>query len=396
MDITTILTIDKSILTVIAYQAIVFAIILFIYSIKGDRSKRILGYYMILNFIYYLYNFFYYTGDINTASKLYYIILPVIFLLQPFFFLYIKSLTSDNFKCTPKHLLHFVPAILVLIMNIFLYSFLSHSEKIQLLSFKIDNTNKILEYYLYLHSSGYHFILTIQALFYNGLIIYIIYKHKKQMSSNFSNTNGITLNWMVTLLIIFFTVSTIQEILGNIDKVFYDVHARVSYNTFYMLIVSFIGIGGVIQKEIYKKRFITTLPSFNDNENKNEEVKYKGSSLNEDAKRKLVVKLRVYLEKEKPYLNNDLKLDDLSVALDTNRQYLSQIINETYNQNFFTLINNLRIEEAKKMFFNKKHKQLSIMGVANSVGFNSKSTFNTLFKKYTNLTPSQFIKENNL
>ena len=387
------LTIDKSILTVIAYQALVFAILLFIYNIKGDRSKRILGYYMLLNFFYYAYNFFYYSGNVYVVSKFYYLILPVIFLLQPFFYLYIKSLTTDNFKCSIKNLLHFVPAIIVLLMNVFLYSFLSYDEQSQLLLFKVESSNKILNYYFYLHSVGYHFILTIQAIFYFGMIIYTIYKHKKQMSLNFSNTDGITLNWMITLLIIFLSVSIIQEILGNIDKVVYDVNARISYNIFYMFTISFIGIGGIIQREIYKRSNISNIIV---DEEIYKEEKYKSSSLNDDVKRRLSTKLKLYIEKEKPYLNNELKLDDLANALKTNRQYLSQIINDTYNQNFYTLINNYRIEEAKKMFFNKQHKQLSIMGVANSVGFNSKSTFNTLFKKYTGLTPSQFIKENNL
>jgi AraC-like DNA-binding protein len=100
-----------------------------------------------------------------------------------------------------------------------------------------------------------------------------------------------------------------------------------------------------------------------------------------------------YLEKEKPFLNNDFKLNDLAVVLGTNRQYLSQIINENYNKNFYTLINEYRIKEAIKMFSEEKHKQLSIMGVASSVGFNSKSTFNTLFKKYTGKTPSKYISE---
>ena len=260
---TTLLTLDKSILTVIAYQALIFAILLFIYNIKGDRSKRILGYYMLLNFIYYAYNYFYYTGNISVVSKTYYIILPAIFLLQPYFFLYIKSLTTNNFKCEIRNFLHFIPAVIVLLMNIFLYSFLSNEEQFQLLSLKVESTNKILAYYFYLHTVGYHFILSIQALFYFGLIVYTIYKHKKSMASNFSNTSGITLNWMVALLIIFLSVSTIQEILGNIDKVVYDVNARISYNIFYMVIISFIGIGGVIQKEIYKqnnnsKNYIST------------------------------------------------------------------------------------------------------------------------------------------
>ncbi len=397
MNTTTLLIFDKSIFTVVAYQALIFAIILFIFSRKYARSKRILGYYMMLNFIYYLYNFFYYTGNFDISSKLYYIILPVVFLLQPFFYLYIKSLTSINFKCSPKQLLHFVPALIVLLMNIFLYSFLTYNEQIQLLSFNGETSNKILKYYLYLHNYGYHYILSVQALFYFGLIIFTIYKHKKEMSSNFSNTEGIKLDWLIALLLIFITISTIQEIIGNIDKVVYDPIARINYNLFYMFTISFIGIGGIIQKEIYGKNTSSNVCiDFTEDTDIKPETKYKNSSLNDEAKKILIIKLKKYIEQEKPYLNNDLKLHDISDALETNRQYLSQIINETYNQNFYTLINKLRIEEAKKMFFNKKHKQLSIMGVANTVGFNSKSTFNTLFKKYSGKTPSQFIKENNL
>jgi YesN/AraC family two-component response regulator len=152
--------------------------------------------------------------------------------------------------------------------------------------------------------------------------------------------------------------------------------------------LAFIGISGLRQKEI----FITAEANIKEPQT----VKYEKSSLKDDVKNELITKLKKYLDEEKPYLNNDLKLDDIANKLETNRQYHSQIINETYKQNFFTLINNYRINEAKKLFFNQKHKQLSIMGVANSVGFNSKSTFNTLFKKFTGKTPSQFISENNL
>ena len=171
-----------------------------------------------------------------------------------------------------------------------------------------------------------------------------------------------------------------------------------------ILLMAFVGVFAVTQKqapimEIEKEE------ETENNEIQEESVipevstakpKYERSSLNDVAKKKLVQKLEKYLKFDKPFLNNHLKLDDIAKHLKTNRQYLSQVINETYHQNFYALINDYRIKESKKMFFDKKHKKLSIMGVANSVGFNSKSTFNTLFKKSTGLTPSQFIRKNKL
>jgi len=250
-------------------------------------------------------------------------------------------------------------------------------------------TNKILNFYFYLHKVGYHILLSIQALIYLGIIVFNIYKYKKQILSNFSNTEGVNLNWIITLIIIFISITVLHELLGNIDKVVFNVRARLSYNIFYMLIISFIGIGGILQKEIYGKKN-------NETAGKEEHIKYKKSSLNEHLKKTIAKELKLYLEKEKPYLNNNLRIDDLAQSLNVNRQYLSQVINEVYDKNFYTLINTYRINEAKNLFYEKKHKQLSIMGVAHSVGFNSKSTFNTLFKKFTGNTPTEFILKNKL
>jgi AraC-like DNA-binding protein len=380
--------VDKISAAIIPYQALLFALILFLFSNKENRSKRILGYYMILNVLMYSYMFFYYSGFYDVILIPYYFIIPIVLLIQPFFFFYIKSLTKPDFKCTYKQLFHFLPSLIFLIMNISLYSFLSYDDKINLMSFSVNSDNQILQFFLQMHLKGYHLILSIQAIIYISFVIIAIYKYKKQMPANFSNFKDVNLNWLIILLVFYLAISTLQESLGYIDNLFYDSEARIWFNLFMIFTLAYIGISGLRQKEI----FITAEADIKEPQT----VKYEKSSLKDDVKNELITKLKKYLNEEKPYLNNDLKLDDIANKLETNRQYLSQIINETYKQNFFTLINNYRINEAKKLFFNQKHKQLSIMGVANSVGFNSKSTFNTLFKKFTGKTPSQFISENNL
>ena len=133
---------DKIILFVIVYQSIIFAIILYLLGRKNEGSKRILGHYMVINSLYYVINFLYYNKYFQEVAYIYYVIIPIILLIQPYFFFYIKSLTSLTFKCTSKSFLHFLPSFIVLLMNIFLYSFLSPSEKIQLLTFSGESTNE--------------------------------------------------------------------------------------------------------------------------------------------------------------------------------------------------------------------------------------------------------------
>ena len=70
--------------------------------------------------------------------------------------------------------------------------------------------------------------------------------------------------------------------------------------------------------------------------------------------------------------------------------HLSQILNERIRQNFFDFVNSYRIEEAKRKLVEPATKHYSILGIAEEVGFNSKSAFNNAFKKHTNMTPTEF------
>ena len=76
------------------------------------------------------------------------------------------------------------------------------------------------------------------------------------------------------------------------------------------------------------------------------------------------------------------------------QHHLSQILNEKLNQNFFDFVNNYRIQEAKKLLVSPDGGLLTILAIAEEVGFNSKSAFNNAFKKVTNTTPSEFRKNN--
>lgn len=102
------------------------------------------------------------------------------------------------------------------------------------------------------------------------------------------------------------------------------------------------------------------------------------------------------IEKEKLYLNTKLTLKECAKSIGTNEKYLSNYLNKNHKLNFNTFINNYRIEAAKKMLLSDDSDKYTIEAIAQMSGFNSKSSFNSVFKKYTGFTPSEFKSENKL
>ncbi len=117
-----------------------------------------------------------------------------------------------------------------------------------------------------------------------------------------------------------------------------------------------------------------------------------GAIIADKEKSRLVDKLQQHMQAHKPYMQPDLTLDELAGQLSVKPKLLSQSINEILQQNFFEFINYYRIEEAKRLLTRPKDKKITVLEVMYEVGFNSKSSFNTLFKKLTGLTPSEFKK----
>ena len=94
------------------------------------------------------------------------------------------------------------------------------------------------------------------------------------------------------------------------------------------------------------------------------------------------------------FLKSKLTLKELADYLDINSKYLSQLINKNYTKSFSEFVNEYRIGYAKKELLSMKNKNLTISAISENCGFNSKSTFNEVFKKFTGQTPSLFIKSN--
>lgn len=120
--------------------------------------------------------------------------------------------------------------------------------------------------------------------------------------------------------------------------------------------------------------------------------KYSTSALTDDLKLKIMSQIRHLMEEGKVYMEHDFTINKLSETLDINRTYLSQVINEKFNKSFTQLVNEYRIQEARRQLTDEVTRLYTVEFIAKSVGFNSVNAFNRAFKKFTGITPSYYIK----
>jgi AraC-like DNA-binding protein len=121
--------------------------------------------------------------------------------------------------------------------------------------------------------------------------------------------------------------------------------------------------------------------------------RYLRSTLTAQESQIALQRLRLVMERDKPYLESNLTLAGLAEQIGLPAHHLSQVINEQCGQNFADFINSHRIEEAKRRLHDQHFAHYSILAISEDSGFHSKSTFNTAFKKHTGLTPSEFRKQ---
>lgn len=121
--------------------------------------------------------------------------------------------------------------------------------------------------------------------------------------------------------------------------------------------------------------------------------RYRTSSLRGMSEIRLFERIRNVVQQERLYLDPDLTLRKLSIRLDTNTKYLSQVINHHGNVNFLSFINNYRIEEVKTRIEEGDFFQHTFYGIAQRCGFKNKSTFYKVFRDATGLTPKAYAEE---
>lgn len=230
------------------------------------------------------------------------------------------------------------------------------------------------------------FIL-IHGFAYTWLSLYRIRKHKKRILHFSSNTVQIELSWIESIV-----WAAMFLVCGVIvfNLAFYEAQLNLFMNAFVYAVVLFTAYHSLKQKEIFPddaQERADALLLLEDTETDSIQNKMMtDEKLVEEKSR-----LNEFLLKEEPYLDTELSLGKLAKMLNLTSHQLSYIINNGFNQNFNGFINKFRVEKAKKLLVeDRKLDTYSIIGIAFDSGFNSKTSFNTAFKKITGQTPSEF------
>jgi AraC-like DNA-binding protein len=119
-------------------------------------------------------------------------------------------------------------------------------------------------------------------------------------------------------------------------------------------------------------------------------IRYQRSGLKSEDMGDYLQKIETYMQSEKPYYDNQLNVHNIASKLNIPRHYITQVINEKLHKNFYMYVNEYRIREFKSLLESKNYQEYSLLRLAYHVGFNSKSSFNNIFKKYTGMTPSRY------
>ena len=213
-----------------------------------------------------------------------------------------------------------------------------------------------------------------------------IRKYQVKVPHFASETSEIDLNWLI-YIIIGILLLHLSITIHNI--VFYPSSLGEYINLFVLIIVYFAGFHALKQKEIYPK-------------DEKQRLEVLSISTQEDVaveKRKLMTdeelihrkaNLVELMTQEQPFLDSEINLSRLAKIAEHTPHQLSYVINRGFNENFFQFINRYRVERAKELLVSKTSSKFSMVGIAFESGFNSKTSFNTTFKKLVGKTPSEY------
>ncbi len=179
-------------------------------------------------------------------------------------------------------------------------------------------------------------------------------------------------------------------VMGDLDKAFEWVAQALENNSFLLFLRYVDPIVNPLKKDArhdaFKKKIFRTDELVSP-------VKKKTALISATKSSEYSARLLEYLSVNKPFLNPDLSLRELASQVDIHPNHLSWLLNNNFGKNYNEFINQYRIEAFKLNAKASKNANLTIEGLAYESGFNSKTVFNTYFKKETGLTPKQFMKQ---
>ncbi len=322
--------------------------------------------------------------DTFRNTKINYYLVSLGMVLAPLIYFYVKSITIADFKFKKKDFWHLVPWLLFFIikLGVLLYD-------INQPNFDNVQNGPAVENLLWKYVDPLvTFFSTAQMLLYLAFTFQLFYNYRKKIQDFFSNTYKLELNWIRNFLYVYSFIFIYGILQIFIDEFIIELSWTQKWWLQFCsaLIVIYVGVKGYFTDLIPLTSINFDVKSIKKSQKKKKE--------SEEFKDKKHI-VNQYFEAEKPYLNPDLNLSELANELQMNRAELSEVINSGFGQNFNDFINSFRVNLVKEKLAGGEHAKISLLGIALDSGFNSKATFNRVFKKLTNTSPTEFLQRMN-
>ncbi len=335
---------------------------------------------------------------------------PFDLLLAPLIYFYVDEMINGTSSTSAwprwRHLLLPFAAAHVLFLP---YYLMPAAAKIALF---IDDSNVDDEAFAALGISAWHAILAlfgviaailiffVQVTVYLVISIRIIRRHGRRIRDVFSNLEKKTLNWLQILI---FLLAAFWLIYAPVELA--DIFLSMDFSDGFwsvmtvleLVMIYSLGMAAMRQPAVFVRpeelaatQFVGVEVDDGSDAQTAEKVKYAKSALGDADSKRILGKITNAMSEDQLYLDSGLTLPSLAEHTGISANYISQVINEQLNCNFFEFVNQHRIDAAKNALLERRDS--AVLDIALDVGFNSKSTFNAAFKRFAGTTPSQFRK----
>jgi AraC-like DNA-binding protein len=300
--------------------------------------------------------------------------MPFYYLAIPLLYFYILSLTREGFKFRVRHLLHLLPFFIASLLVIWRVG----TTPAAALRAAIEQGTK----YPSVVSTVILWTQDAQFLGYAIAALFEVRAYRRRIKDLYSAVEKINLSWLGNLLVGFIaweTLSIAEYALWEAGFTNTAIALFIFNQAVFLVFVSLIFMKGLRQPVIFLGL-----------DSPKAQKKYEKTLLPEPVKTEYKARLVRFMEEQKPFLNPLLSLPDLASAVKIPAHHLSQVLNGCFQQNFFDFINGYRVKESQRLLAAREARDKTILEILYETGFNSKSVFNTAFKRHTGMTPSEW------
>ncbi|MBX7152505.1 helix-turn-helix domain-containing protein [bacterium] len=306
---------------------------------------------------------------------------PTLFLFAPLFFFYSRILLLHIPFIWRKNILHFIPALALSIQVIIYYVLCIFGKLPESVETPESSIGKILDFF-------FSNLFLLMGWYYTIRVYGLLRIYRRRIHEFYSNHARIQFSWLWVMTVFQFVIWGYETGIHLILYMNIPIATPVRMVSFIILTlwIYVMGYFAINLPEI----FAGEMPTDDGSEIALNTEKYRKSGLDETKALEYKTKLLQFMNDQKPYTNSEITLRDLAGFLNISEHNLSEVINTLLKKNFYDFINFYRVEDAKKRLLDPRFSEYTILAIAMEAGFNSKSSFNSLFKKFTGTTPSQF------